>query len=283
MTPQDAEDRLRAAAAARDKPLDLAGTAIALAYLDRPERPVDAAVDHLAQLADRMKAAAESAPGQNLAANPADLLAAVLHETFGYDGNREDYENLENADLVSVIAHRRGLPVALAILYIHAARAAGWSAFGLGYPAHFLIRVDAPAGAGHPGPAVLDPFNGGRTVGPGDIRALLQQLGAAEALQPDRRWEVSDRDILLRLQNNIRLRRMGSGDVEGGLAVLARMRLMAPDQALLALEHATVLARVGAVKGATETLKTYLAGPFGDPHERRELQNLLAAVESRLN
>ncbi len=270
MSPQDAQAALATAAEAGDGILDIAQTALALSVLANPERPVADALAHLAELEQRVRA--------EPAASPSEVLEAVLHRAFGYDGNREDYEDLANADLAAVIERRRGLPVALAILYCHTARAAGWRATGLGYPAHFLVRVDGPGGA-----AILDPFHGGRRLEAQDIRRLLQNFGAEDALRADRDWAVSDRDMLLRLENNIRLRLSQAGDVEGALAVLGRMRLLAPDKAGLAADEAATLAQAGAYKGAVACLRGFLAGPHGDPRERREIENLLSRVESRLN
>ena len=71
-------------------------------------------------------------------------------------GNVEDYDNPANANLIQVIERRQGLPVALGILWLHAARAAGWPAHGVDFPAHFLIALE---GAG--GQLVVDAFDGG--------------------------------------------------------------------------------------------------------------------------
>ncbi len=39
-----------------------------------------------------------------------------------------------------VIDRRRGLPVALAILYLHAARGQGWAADALRFTGHVVVR-----------------------------------------------------------------------------------------------------------------------------------------------
>ena len=44
----------------------------------------------------------------------------------GYSGDELTYDDLQNANLMRVIDRRKGLPVALGILYLHAARAQGW-------------------------------------------------------------------------------------------------------------------------------------------------------------
>ena len=51
-----------------------------------------------------------------------DRLAEVIARAYAYRGDRETYDDLQNADLARVIERRKGLPVALSILYLHAAR-----------------------------------------------------------------------------------------------------------------------------------------------------------------
>ena len=60
---------------------------------------------------------------------------------------------------MAVIDRRRGLPVALGILYLHAARAGGLEACGLNTPSHFLLRISLKGQH-----ALIDPFNGGALV-----------------------------------------------------------------------------------------------------------------------
>ena len=75
----------------------------------------------------------------------AAALTAVIAGAEGYCGDDETYDDLQNANLISVIDRRRGLPVALGIIYLQVARAQGWQATGLAFPGHFLISIDAGA------------------------------------------------------------------------------------------------------------------------------------------
>ena len=126
-----------------------------------------------------------------------------------------------------VIDRRKGLPVALGILYIHAGRAQGWDVAGLGFPGHFLIRLERDGER-----LILDPFNEGRVCAAAELRDLLKSTAGSEAeLDPSHYATVSDREILLRLQNNIKLRRLQAGDMEGALACTEDMLRIAPDEA----------------------------------------------------
>lgn len=274
LTPQAAGALLDTAAAAcaadPNARLDLAGIALAFSVLSTPERDVAAAQTHLEAIAGRFSDPA--------AAVSVDALGEVLAGEFGYAGDTDTYDDMANADLAAVIARRRGLPVALGILYCHAARAAGWDAAGLSFPAHFLIRVDGPGGR-----RILDPFHGGRSIDAGDMRALLRAMGAGDELKAEHHQDVPDRHILLRLQNNIKLRRLQANDIEGGLAVLRRMRRLAPDISGLVMEEAAILAESGAMKGAAGAVRGYLDAGYGAIDDRAEMERFLASIESRLN
>jgi regulator of sirC expression with transglutaminase-like and TPR domain len=133
-------------------------------------------------------------------------LIQVIADDLGYRGDELTYDDLQNANLMRVIDRRKGLPVALGILYIHAARAQGWQAHGLNFPAHFLIAVEI---AGQR--AILDPFRGQRIGGAGALRGLLKSmLGEDAELSPAHSATLPNRAVLLRLQNNIKSPRGGT-------------------------------------------------------------------------
>src|SRR5207237_10819284 len=72
---------------------------------------------------------------------------------YVYSGDELTYDDLQNGNLMRVVDRRKGLPVALGILYLHTARAQGWESVGLAFPGHFLVRL----GDG-PDRLMLDPF-----------------------------------------------------------------------------------------------------------------------------
>ena len=58
-------------------------------------------------------------------AERAEALKAVLAVEFGLSGDAETYDDPANADLISVLTRRRGLPVSLSILWVAMARRLG--------------------------------------------------------------------------------------------------------------------------------------------------------------
>lgn len=269
MTPEQAERLLDEAAMLQDAPLDVARVALALSKLSEPERDLAESVSHIETLA-----LDNSLPRASATAGPV-FLSAWISGNHGYSGDRESYNDLRNADLASVIERRRGLPVALGILYIHVARGLGWEAFGLNTPGHFLIAVQGPGFQ-----SIVDPFNDGMVVSEEDLARLMRHVGVTERLVVT---AVPDRSILLRLQNNILLRARDAGDRPAALETALRMRRLAPDLAGLAIETSDIQAELGEIVGARETLTSYLDSGHGSPAERNRLQLNLDRLNRSLN
>src|SRR3546814_13665356 len=119
-----------------------------------------------------------------------------------------------------------GLPCALGILYMHGGRANGWAIGGLSFPGHCLLRLDLGAER-----SISDPFNGGQPRDAVALRALLKGMAGENAeLRPEHTRPVGCRDVLLRLQNNIKLRYVQEERSVDALAILETMLMIAPEQ-----------------------------------------------------
>ena len=283
----DPRAALDAAGQMPDVELDIAGTALQFARIDAPERDWRAAQAHLSELARDAVDLARDLPGTELAAR-AGALAGLITGRHRYAGDTETYDDPANANLIQVTERRRGLPVSLGILWLHCARAAGWSAHGLDFPGHFLIALqgERPRGkarATEPQAIVLDVFAGGIPLGARDLRALLKRIEGGDAeLRPGVLQPMSARGVLLRLQNNLRARRQDAGDLPGALACIEDMLRIAPDTAMLWRDSAVINQRLERVAAALRCYERFLdIVPQGDAAARTR-----AAVEelrSRLN
>jgi len=248
----EAETLLRSVGRDGADRIDIAGLALVLAGLDRPGVPLDRYLDHLALLADDLRRVAADA--ETLDVRIA-ALREVMFAAYGYQGDRRTYDDLQNANLMRVIDRRRGLPVALGILCIHAARAQGWEIAGLSFPGHFLLRMD------HLGQrAILDPFAKCASQSASELRELLKAQGdEAAELRPEHHVAVTDREILIRLQNNIRLRQSRSGDHKAAAATMERMLWIAPEDKTLWREKALLDTQLGRIETAVEALEEYIS------------------------
>ena len=245
MAESDWQSVLHRAGGLADNDLDVAEVALALSMADHPERDPAPYRRHLAELASAPPAAAPAA----------SWLAERLAGQFDYRGDGQTYDDMRNADMMAVINRRRGLPVALGILYIHVARAQGWSLSGLNFPGHFLLRLALPEGL-----AIIDPFNGGRTRNMEELQALLNRIAGREvALQPEHMAPVPLRHVLMRLQNNIRIRAEQAGDLNRAAEVLRRISLFAPREPGVWLDRADLAEKSGNLMSAQQILDDGLA------------------------
>lgn len=283
----DPRDALDAVGQLPDVELDLAGAALQFARIDAPDRDWRAAQEHLSALARDAVDLARELPSAELAAR-AGALAGLIGGRHRYAGDTETYDDPANANLIQVTERRRGLPVALGILWLHCARAAGWSAHGLDFPGHFLIALqgERPRGkarATEPQAIVLDVFAGGVPLGARDLRGLLKRVEGNDAeLRPGVLQPMSARSVLLRLQTNLRGRRQDAGDLTGALTCIEDMLRIAPDTAVLWRDAAVINQRLERVAAALRCYERFLdIVPQGDAAARTR-----AAVEelrSRLN
>ena len=260
--------------AAPDGDIDLAEAALVLASMERPRAAIEPYRRHLAKLVAEVAAfaGAEEPGGPGL---PAEALRQVLARRYGYIGAEDCAE--EDAKLMRVIDRRRGLPVALGIIYIHAARALGWTIDGIGFPARFLVRLQVDSRR-----LILDPFAGGRVLAPEDMRALYKALAGNQAeLTPAHYRALGNRDILVRLQNNVKSRLLGEKRLEETLAAIEAMLLFAPGEAALWRESGVINARLDKVEAAVAALEEYLRRDTGDD-ARYRASALLQELRSRL-
>lgn len=262
-----------------DAEIDIAAVALQLARVDAPSADWRAAQHHLTDIARTMVAAAAADP----AADAGDVtrrravLAQVLHGHFGYAGDSETYEDMANANLARVIERRRGLPVALGVLWLHAAEAAGWEAHGVDFPGHFLLAL---AGRGQ---VVVDVFAGGQGMDARALRSTLKRFTGDQAeLGPDALAPMERRAVLLRLQNNIKVRRLQQGDLAGALACTEDMLRFAPDTAALWREVGLMQQRLNHIGAAMLALQRFLELVPSGPQATR-VRALLDELRQRLH
>ena len=194
MTEVDAERALAAAGAAPDSRFPLFEAALSCALHENPVRdpePARALIDEaVGLLGHRMKTL-----------RPEDAICEVLGGDLDLHGDLLTYDDPANADIIDVCERRKGLPVALGVIYLEAARRCRLQVSGVDFPGHFLLRIETDQG-----PIALDPFAGGRVVMPSELtkRALQTGLTPNAADRMDLLMApVADRMVVLRLQNNI--------------------------------------------------------------------------------
>ena len=267
--------QLREAISTKDTDIDLAETALLLAALDDPSVDLVPYRQHLDLLACDIRAMTR--PGSGLM-ECIDALRAVVYTTHGYSGDRRSYDDIQNANLIRVIDRRCGIPVSLGIICIHAWRVQGWAAAGIHSPGHFLIQVSTTGEL-----AILDPFNQARQLDESNLHARFTAAqedsteNAMNGVVP-----VSNREILLRLQNNIRGRARQRHDTALALRTTESMFVLAKDAPVVRLEIAALKAKAGEIKAALSDIETLLEGQ-GAEELREQAELLQATLQERLN
>src|SRR6202166_716891 len=253
--PEECARYLRELAALPSPILPIGEAALALASFERPRVGLARYRQHLAALArDVGRHSGAQSDHQGDLAGRAQALNEIILLKYGYSGDELTYDDLQNANLMRVVDRRKGLPVALGILYLHAARAQGWDSVGLGFPGHFLVRLSEGAER-----LIVDPFHGGRVCDAATLRELLKATAGQEIeLMPEHYAPVSDRDVLLRLQNNLKSRLLQAGRHERALRTVETMLLLAPDVAELWQEAGPLHARQGNMRAAVNALEQFI-------------------------
>jgi regulator of sirC expression with transglutaminase-like and TPR domain len=255
--------------------LPIAEAALALASFERPRVDLGRYRDHLRAISRDV--GRHRGVGGDLVARAGALNDIILLK-YGYSGDELTYDDLQNGNLIRVVDRRKGLPVALGVLYIHAARAQGWDMVGLAFPGHFLVRLSEGRER-----VVIDPFHGGTICGAAELRDLLKAATGRESeLLPEHYASVSDRDVLLRLQNNIKARLLQAQDTSRALAVLETMLMLAPDLAELWHEAGMLHRHLGNMRAAAAALEQYVVRA-ADGVARHRAAAVLQQLRTQLN
>ncbi len=155
---------------------DLAEAALHLATLEYPSLDVTPSLAELTRLSD------EAGRHVLTQATTGDVLSHLqafgqyLFDEQGFTGNLADYDNPRNSFLNDVITRRTGVPITLAVVYMHVGRRAGLWLEGVNFPGHYLVRCKGLLGDAAPTEdLVLDPFHGGVVLTERDCRRLFEK------------------------------------------------------------------------------------------------------------
>lgn len=245
MTRDEAEDILTRAGQGADDRFPLFEAALACAAHDDPSRDTSAAAALATEAVERLRRRMESE-------SPEEAIAEALAGDLRLTGDILTYDHPDNADVIAIAHRRKGLPVALGVFYLHAARAVGLEVHGVDFPGHFLLRIETEEG-----PLALDPFSEGRVVLPSELSRRALRTG----LMPDvaARLEllmapISDRAVLIRLQNNIFARAQQAKDWVRAERSALRRALLNPNDHRPWLDVAAAREGQGALAGAMQAL-----------------------------
>ncbi len=134
-----------------------------------------------------------------------------------YVGHLDDYA--DNSYLHRMLDLKMGLPISLATLFLLVSRRLELPVVGLSMPRHFLLKYRGSAGE-----LFIDAFHGGRILSLRECTRFMAMVGVQlkeEHLQP-----VSDKEILVRMLNNLFRVYWKEGDKRRSNRVAAMLKLL---------------------------------------------------------
>ena len=237
-------------AAQPDDELELLEGALLIASDARPGLDRDAVLAELDELAAPLRT-------RGLAELPASAQARVLADHLfvgvGFHGNDADYYDPRNSFLDEVIARRTGIPISLSVVYVEVARRAGVMASPVGFPGHFLVRIDDPERR-----LVVDPFHGGGALDEVALADLLRRSGSKLRYSSELIAPTPTRQVVARMLMNLRGIYASRGDFPRLLVVIDHLIDLMPASTDELRERGFLLGRLGAPLGAIEDLQGYL-------------------------
>jgi len=245
--------------------------AMAIAMHQRPSAD-PSHIDGIIQLyADAVRKRVRGSQPQALIAH----LHEYLFEEQGFSGNTDDYYNPDNSYLPSVIESKRGLPIALSLLYKLVAERVGLRVHGVGLPGHFMVAVETDDA-----PMLIDPFAQGRLLTPDEAQERVRA-----AFGPEMEWSddllqpVSHLHWLTRMLQNLLHVFSAANRFTDVAAMLELEMLLWPRQMHLQRDLALVLARIGMAQPASIWLDQYLKSNPDDP-QKSDLKQLLEVLNT---
>jgi regulator of sirC expression with transglutaminase-like and TPR domain len=247
----DARRLFRADIAQSGEEVDLARAALHVSMEEQPDLDVESSVSRLDALA------AGVAPELAAFPSPIDALAR-MRELFArerFRGNEMDYFDPANSFLDRVLERRLGIPLTLSIVYLEIGWRCGLPVVGVGFPGHFLVKY-VEAGGDH----FVDPFEGARSITVAELRGRMTAMfGTDAALRPEHLAAASKREMLVRLNANLKSVYTDRGDLTRALAAVERILLLTPHAADEIRDRGLLYLGLHAYRLAAADLGRYLA------------------------
>lgn len=227
-----------------------------LGHDEYPELDVQQVLGDVDQLQARLRRriAADAGAMQKL-----QLLNQFFFVDLGFGGNLNNYYDPDNSYLHAVLRTRQGIPISLAVLWLELAQGLGLQAQGVGFPGHFLVKVNLAEGQ-----VVIDPFNG-QSLGREALSERLEPFRHRSGLGDDFEAPLGlylqaarPRDVVARMLRNLKEIHRAQKDWERLVAVQNRLVVLLPDAWVEYRDRGLALAEQGQDALAREDLQTYL-------------------------
>lgn len=271
-----AQQQIAALAGQPDQAIDLATGALAISRLFQPTLTPSA---YLGRLDDLAAEAARRIPDNEDLLGRVAALNDYLFGELGFAGNQEDFYDPRNSFLDQVIERRLGIPISLALIYVEVAGRLGLPAFGVGFPAHFLVRIGRGATA-----LMLDVYAGGVSLAEEELDQRLADVFGAGVFtirsNPSLLRPASKREILIRMLRNLVGVYRQRGDQANLLEALGAALTLEPDLVDELRERGLLYRDLGYTPAALSDLTRFIE--LSDNAEQIvEVERVLAELRAR--
>ncbi len=234
------------------EPVPIARGALLIAKEEYLDLDIEAYLDKIAALAREAELVVRMG---NDTVEKIQLLSHFLFEQKGFEGNRDDFANPRNSFLNDVLDRRLGIPITLSVIYLEVGRRLGLNLYGVGFPAHFLVKA-----VDERGELIIDPFNGGPILTVEEIRARLTQIyNQPVELQPAHLKPTGGRQILVRMLRNLKNIYVSGSDSIRALSALDRILLLDPRSLEELMERGALYERLECFKPALDDYQSFLS------------------------
>jgi regulator of sirC expression with transglutaminase-like and TPR domain len=247
--------------------IHLLETAVSLGQDDYPSLDVQQVLAEVDALQARLR---RRLPADAPAMYRLRLLNHFFFQDLHFGGNLNDYYDPDNSYVHKVIESRRGIPVSLAVLWLELAQGLGLAAHGVGFPGHFLVKVNLPQAQ-----VVIDPFSG-HSLSREELLSRLEAWRSNHGLHANPELPLGHylqamaaRDIVARMLRNLKEIHRTRRDWKRLVAVEDRLLVLLPQAWDEYRDRGLAHVELGRLVPAVRDLETYLeqAGEEGDAGE----------------
>jgi len=245
--------------------------AIAIAQDAYPLMDVESVLESVDAWQARLRArlAADAPPMQKLR-----VLNQFFFTELHFGANLNDYYDPDNSFIHRLIQTRRGIPVSLALLWMELAQGLGLEVSGVGFPGHFLVKIELPVGL-----AVLDPLSG-HSLSREELQQKLAPYQGGKAAGSDGIADdvplglylqaATPREIIARMLRNLREIYKSERAWLRLLGVQDRLLVLLPDSWEDYRERGLAHAELGHTELALADLEQYMCNA-GATHDRERV------------
>ena len=239
-----------------DANFPLLEAAVSLAQDEYPDLDVQRVLSDVDQLLARLK---HRIPSD---ASPLLKLRAVNQFFFrdlNFAGNVNHFYDPDNSFVSVILQTRRAIPISLAVLWMELAQGLGLAARGVGFPGHFMLKVNLPDGQ-----VVIDPLDG-QSLSREELAERLEPFRLLSGLVDESEVPLGlylqaapPRDIIGRMLLNLKEIHATQKDWGRLISVQDRLIVLLPQAWTEYRDRGLAYAEAGRTGPALEDLETYL-------------------------